>query len=299
MVGVVRPRSIVIGTGLVVMAMLIGACVGGETTDQESRPGVPPPVGSSALTGTATETPDGSGEQAGETAGPVGPATCPVRSRRINFASGAVSQTVSGRLGPGGQDHHVLTVADGQIMSVELAAEDGLSFFVNDPAGQIIEGQIIEGRGAGFAVETVAGDYGICVAADPSAVSDASEYDLTVTAVFDDGQNPVDASWCGDTVNDRGAIRFGVGDVSAVVDDTVVRGERDRYTFDAAADQRLVTEISSAENNAVFAIRTPEGAIQVADATDFRTSLAAGGTYEVCIGGIRGNTNYEFYLEIS
>jgi hypothetical protein len=99
-------------------------------------------------------------------------------------------------------------------------------------------------------------------------------------------------------------IRFKPGSNSAIVQNSVVRGDRDIYLLDAKKGQVMQVKITSLENNAVFDIATP-----VNPATQTRRVLKAGvvgwsgtlpqsGEYQVIVGGTRGNATYRLQVVI-
>lgn len=233
-----------------------------------------------------------SGDSDGDTDNGESDDYCPGSFQRIVFAEGAFDGTVDGTLENGRQAFHPIGVVENQIMTISLSSSGGATFDLVEPDGKIIVGGFTDLE----VTETTTGDYGICVTAPNS---DPTDYSLTVTAIWDNTPTKVDASWCGDAVNDRGEIKFDPGAFSGTVENSVIRGERDLYRVGAGDGQFLVTELNSLENNAEFMLRDPEGTIIVNGATDFRFSLAGTGDYEFCVGGTRGNATYLLYVEIS
>lgn len=94
------------------------------------------------------------------------------------------------------------------------------------------------------------------------------------------------------------AVRFETGGTSAVLSNGVIRGERNRYTLDAAAGQTMILAIASVEDNAVFEVYGPNGAGLIFEATSAAVPLAVNGTYTIFVGGTRGNASYELTVEI-
>ena len=99
-------------------------------------------------------------------------------------------------------------------------------------------------------------------------------------------------------------VRFARGASSAVLQGSVVRGDRDRFVVGARAGQRLQLSITSLENNAVFHIVAPggrgalRGAGEMDDARRWAGSLPATGDYVVVVGGTRGNATYRLTIRI-
>jgi hypothetical protein len=56
-------------------------------------------------------------------------------------------------------------------------------------------------------------------------------------------------------------IQFKPGTSSTLIENAVVRGERDIYLLKAKGGQRLHGQVTSAENNAVFDVLTPNGKV--------------------------------------
>ncbi len=93
-------------------------------------------------------------------------------------------------------------------------------------------------------------------------------------------------------------IRFDPGGTSATISDAVVRGEHNRYTLEAAAGQTMNVDVVSLEDNAVFDVLGPDGAVLVAGVTTASIALPADGVYTLILGGTRGNASYDLTVEI-
>ncbi|MCA1626856.1 MAG: hypothetical protein LC742_02685 [Acidobacteria bacterium] len=98
-------------------------------------------------------------------------------------------------------------------------------------------------------------------------------------------------------------IRFARGRTTAVLKNSLVRGDVDRYILGARAGQTMTVHITSLENNAVFNLQTPsgkslEGAGEVDDATDWSGELPESGDYIIEVGGTRGNATYTLEVTI-
>ncbi len=98
-------------------------------------------------------------------------------------------------------------------------------------------------------------------------------------------------------------VRFARGRTTAVLKNSVVRGDVDRYIIGARAGQTITVHITSRENNAVFNLQTPsgkslEGAGEVDDATDWSGELPESGDYIIEVGGTRGNATYTLEVTI-
>lgn len=107
------------------------------------------------------------------------------------------------------------------------------------------------------------------------------------------------------------AIRFAPGSTGAVVEGSVIRGERHAYTLRAGKGQWLEISISALEKNAVFdvflpgATRSADGSVvgtPLAGATEmerFSGQLPAAGPYLIVVGGTRGNASYRLNVSVT
>jgi hypothetical protein len=92
-------------------------------------------------------------------------------------------------------------------------------------------------------------------------------------------------------------IRLKPGTTSTVLRGSVVRGDRDCYTFRARAGQRLTLRLTAIEHNAAFTVSSPSGTplpgtAEGRDATRWSGRLPATGLYRIRVGGTRGNASY-------
>jgi hypothetical protein len=94
-------------------------------------------------------------------------------------------------------------------------------------------------------------------------------------------------------------VEFSTGENSTVLENSVIRGERDIYLLNAEADQEMILEISSLEDNAVFDVVAPDGLIIAQEETSDRFVLPQTGDYQIIVGGTRGNATYEITVEIN
>jgi hypothetical protein len=107
-------------------------------------------------------------------------------------------------------------------------------------------------------------------------------------------------------------IRFSPGSTTAVVKESVVRGERDFYYLTAKAGQDMEVEIKAVEENAAVQIYQPGykigteeikgatllGAGEEDDATQWKGKLPVSGKYLFVVGGTRGNATYELKVTV-
>lgn len=93
-------------------------------------------------------------------------------------------------------------------------------------------------------------------------------------------------------------IQFPRGAVSTVVENSVVRGERDIYLLRAQRRQRMTLNITSVEQNAVFDIQAPNGAYLKQGVTSWNGVLPRTGDYSIIVGGTRGNATYSLDVTV-
>ena len=93
-------------------------------------------------------------------------------------------------------------------------------------------------------------------------------------------------------------IQFAPGTNRATVNQSVVRGSRNIYLLRANQGQRMDLKITSLENNAVFDVIAPNGEILTTEATQSSLKLPATGSYEIIVGGTRGNATYKLNVKI-
>jgi hypothetical protein len=99
-------------------------------------------------------------------------------------------------------------------------------------------------------------------------------------------------------------IRFARGRTSTVIQQSVLRGDRDEYTLRARAGQKLTLRLSATENNTVFQVRQPgrkgylKGAGEIDDATRWSGTLPVSGNYTITVGPIRGNATYRLAVSV-
>jgi hypothetical protein len=211
------------------------------------------------------------------------------RVSEIRFNDGGSGSIIDVNAGANQVDLYRLDVGDGQIMTIALTSDDDAAGYgLLEPGQPPLNGPFTE-----LIVEdTNAGTNWICADSGPTGAG----YRLTVTVINNNSPTKIDAPWCGDSVNDRGEIRFPAGEFSTTINQAVILGERDLYTFTASAGQDL--ELFILDENAVFDLRAPSGEIIFGDVSDFRIPLPEDGAYSVCVGSIRGNADYDLFVSI-
>lgn len=99
-------------------------------------------------------------------------------------------------------------------------------------------------------------------------------------------------------------VQFAKGEHSTTINESLIRGETQKYIFYANAGQQMTAKIFSVENNAVFQIRTSKGkdfllgAGEKNDAKEWAGELPVSGKYVIVVGSIRGNATYTLQLTI-
>ncbi len=98
-------------------------------------------------------------------------------------------------------------------------------------------------------------------------------------------------------------IKFVKGKSSAVVANSVIRGDEDTYIVRAKAGQKMSVKITSVESNAAFFIEKPgggylENAGEGDDQTAWKGTLPDNGDYKIAVAGTRGNATYKLYVAV-
>ena len=93
-------------------------------------------------------------------------------------------------------------------------------------------------------------------------------------------------------------VEFGAGQSDTTVSGALIRGDRDIYQLNARSGQIMALSISSLEDNAVFDLIDPNGTLLGSELKNEKISLPSTGDYQIIIGGIRGNANYNLTIAI-
>jgi hypothetical protein len=112
-------------------------------------------------------------------------------------------------------------------------------------------------------------------------------------------------------------VHFPKGSNSTLIENRVIRGERDQYYLTVTAGQRMEVNITAVERNAAFQIYRPgyrvgmdtdgileikgatlKGAGEFDDATVWNGILPSSGKYLIVVGGTRGNASYKLKITI-
>ncbi len=133
----------------------------------------------------------------------------------------------------------------------------------------------------------IAFEYGEGTEADGPTVAPLQETSAALTELTE-GANSVRVR----------RLSFAPGASTAVVEDAVVRGDRDEYLLGAAAGQTMTLSISALEQNAVFGVAAPDGSVLLTEETFAELELPQAGDYSIVVGGTRGNASYGLEVEI-
>jgi hypothetical protein len=93
-------------------------------------------------------------------------------------------------------------------------------------------------------------------------------------------------------------VQFAPGSNSTTLGNAVIRGTRDVYHLWAEAGQTMSLNISSPENNAVFDVLSPSDGVMRWEAISEEFVLPETGTYQILVGGTRGNATYSLDVTI-
>jgi hypothetical protein len=93
-------------------------------------------------------------------------------------------------------------------------------------------------------------------------------------------------------------VQFAPGTTGTVLENSVVRGDRDLYLLQAEGGQAMALNIASLEDNAVFDVVSPTGFVMAREVTETDLFLSERGDYRVIVGGTRGNATYSLNVSI-
>jgi len=103
---------------------------------------------------------------------------------------------------------------------------------------------------------------------------------------------------CGVLGGGRYRVRFAPGAFGTRIECALVRGETYLFRVGVAEGQTLTARVSSVEDNAVFAISSPSGALLAAEQTESVVSSTDAGSYEIVVGSIRGNAPFALEIDV-
>lgn len=93
-------------------------------------------------------------------------------------------------------------------------------------------------------------------------------------------------------------IQFKSGTSSTLIENAVIRGERDIYLLKAKGGQRLHGQVTSTENNAAFNVLTPNGKVVRQEIRKVDMILPDTGDFQIVVGGTRGNATYRLNIGV-
>ena len=135
-----------------------------------------------------------------------------------------------------------------------------------------------------------------CQLAEPTSSFDERLVDLRpATAEIDDDRELLPANNA--NIHEK-PVQFDDGAFGTTLAGAVIRGDRDLYVLQAKADQELILNIASWEDNAVFDVLAPDETLIVDEARDAAVPLPETGSYKVVVGGTRGNATYTLNILI-
>lgn len=98
-------------------------------------------------------------------------------------------------------------------------------------------------------------------------------------------------------------LKFDKGKISTTVDNSVIRGDRDSYHFNAKAGQRISAAVTSFEDNAVLDIYYWKNSkwcvIKETEETRVwygKLPKSGSNRYKIVVGGTRGNSSYVLFV---
>jgi len=101
-------------------------------------------------------------------------------------------------------------------------------------------------------------------------------------------------------------IEFESGKLSTLVNNSILRGDRDVYYFNALSGQRLSTALTALEDNAVLAIYYRKNSKWILVDSSLKSRVWHGklpksqsNRYMIEVGGTRGNATYELFIGIA
>lgn len=103
-------------------------------------------------------------------------------------------------------------------------------------------------------------------------------------------------------------IHFEKGHTSITLKESVIRADVDKYVITARKGQRMSLRIRSVEDNAVFAVYTPDGKRRLNDKDGYGESpdakkwhgvLPVSGDFTIEVSGTRDNASYELSVKVT
>ncbi len=155
--------------------------------------------------------------------------------------------------------------------------------------------------GQAILIESIGSCMALCNEADGDAAADP-HWNQTVGMIRDTwtwwepAEREVDE--CSVRGGGRYRVRFDAGAVGTRSGCARVRGEAYLFRIEVAEGQTLTARVSSIEDNAVFAISSPSGALLAEGQTELVVSGTDAGSFEIVVGSIRGNAPFTLEIDV-
>ena len=155
--------------------------------------------------------------------------------------------------------------------------------------------------GQAILIESIGSCMAFCGEADRDEDAD-SQWNQTVGMIRDTwtwwepAEREVDE--CNVLGGGRYRVRFPAGAFGTRIECALVRGETYLFRVEVAEGQTLTAGVSSVEDNAVFAISSPSGALLAEEQTELVVSGTDAGSYEIVVGSIRGNAPFALEIDV-
>lgn len=283
-------------TGLVLLALL-AAC--GNSTTQPTQPTVEPPPAASSPTGAKLDT--SSADAASNLSQPseavtvtaLAPATYCYTINNANL-TGAVRLTVDNATQISGDSS--ISIHNDAAGYYSAYAQKFSGTLSGEQATLAITTWIEYDRQREEAVWAVTPNT-LTIDADTFTAVDCQVEAVTSRFKGPDGLEAADL--LGELVNQPAQrVQFASGTNGMVLENSVVRGDRDLYALGARGGQAMTLDIVSLEANAVFDVISPSGYVLVRGGTNENILLPQTGDYQIIVGGTRGNATYTLNVAI-
>ena len=93
-------------------------------------------------------------------------------------------------------------------------------------------------------------------------------------------------------------VEFPPGEFGTVVSCSAFRGDFYLFRLDVGEGQTMSVSLSSLEDNAVFGLSSPSGTALASESMEIVVSSTEAGTYEIAVGGTRGNASFDLTLDV-
>ena len=206
-------------------------------------------------------------------------------AKRISFAPGSTTATVTGRLSPSGTDRYVLRAFAGQMMSVDLSFSEGRAILVVWGAdGTVLLTDHAEDSSFQRVLPTTQ-DYFIKVSGRPDG---STAYSMTVSIPS--------------LIAGAESIEFVPGSTSATLTGQIDASGSDKYVLRALEGQTMSVEMSFSEGQAILVVWGTDGTVlhsDHAEVSSFQRVLPATQDYYIRVSGRpEGSTTYNMTVSL-